>query len=202
MSETNRKTLESYETGINEYIQNAPNKRGGVVEDWIDKSIEALGQDAKILEIGSAYGRDAKLIEEKGFHVEKTDATKGFVKILQGEDSTARVLNILSDEIEDSYDLIIANAVFLHFNDDETLFAANKVYNALNPDGIFSLTLKQGDGEAWQSNKGMAPRFFNFWSKERIAELLSSVGFDNIKAWADSSDGSGTTWVMVIAKKS
>jgi len=201
MSETNKKTIESYETGINEYIQNAPNKRGGVVEDWINRSVEALAQDAKILEIGSAYGRDAKIIEEKGFYVEKTDATKGFVKILQEEDPTARVLNILSDEIDDSYDLVIANAVFLHFSDDETRIATIKVYEALNPGGIFSLTLKEGDGETWQSNKGMAPRFFNFWSKERIANVLSSVGFDNIDTWTDSSDGSGTTWIMVVAKK-
>ena len=201
MSETNKKTIESYETGIDEYIKNTPSKRGGVVEDWIDRSLEALGQDAKILEIGSAHGRDAEIIEEKGFYVEKTDATKGFVKILQEIDSTARVLNILSDEVDDSYDLIIANAVFLHFNDAETLIAANKVYQALNPGGIFSLTLKHGDGETWQSNKDMAPRFFNLWFKERITDVLSRVGFDNINAWADSSDGSGTTWIMIIAKK-
>ncbi len=202
MQETNKTTIDSYENGITQYIQSAPNKRGGVVEGWIDKSLEHLKPDAKILEIGSAYGRDARIIEEKGFYVEKTDATRGFVKLLQENDPNSRILNIITDDIEDRYDLIIANAVFLHFNDDETRHTISKAYNALNPGGVFSLTLKEGEGEAWQANKGMAPRFFNFWSKDEIVKLLSKVGFNDIDAWVDASDGSGTTWIMVIARKS
>lgn len=201
MNKSNKKTLESYESGVNEYIQHAPNKRGGVVENWIDKSLETLSKDAKILEVGSAYGRDAKIIEEKGFCVEKTDATEGFVEILKREDSNSRIFNILSDQIEDRYDLIIANAVFLHFTDEEVKNAAVKSYNALNLNGVLAITLKQGEGEAWQSNKGMAPRFFNFWSEEAITELFRQVGFDSVETWVDASDGSGTAWIMVIARK-
>ena len=202
MEDTNKKTIESYQTSIHEYIQNTPNKRGAVVEDWIERSIQQLQPDAKILEIGSAYGRDAKIIEEKGLHVEKTDATKGFVDILQKDDPTAHLLNIITDDIDDDYDLIIANAVFLHFNDAETQSTVKKVYDALNPGGIFSLTLKQGEGQAWQNNKDMGPRFFNYWSKDGIVELLTAIGFTDINAWIDSSDGSNATWIMVIAKKS
>jgi SAM-dependent methyltransferase len=182
MEDTNKKTIESYETSINEYIQNTPNKRGGAVLDWIGKSIQMLKPTDKILEIGSAYGRDAKIIEEKGLHVEKTYATKGFVKILQRHDPTAHILNIITDDIDDGYDLIIANAVFLHFNDNETQSTTKKVYNALNPGGIFSLTLKQGGGETWRNNKSMPPRYFNYWSKEDIVELLTNTGFTNINA--------------------
>ena len=202
MEDTNKKTIESYELGINDYIQNTPNKRGAAVEYWIDKSIQNLNPDAKILEIGSAYGRDAKIIEEKGFCVEKTDATKGFVDILQKDDPTARVLNIITDEIRNNYDLIIANAVLLHFNDTELHSVIHKVFNALKPGGIFSFTVKQGEGETWQNNKSMGPRFFNYWSKDGIVTLLTDAGFVDIDAWTDSSDGSSATWIMVIATKS
>lgn len=201
MQETNKRTIESYEQGVNEYIQHTPSKRGGVVEGWIEKSLASLQLDAKILEIGSAYGKDAKIIEEKGFYVEKTDATKGFVELLKKDDSNARIFNIITDVIDNKYDLIIANAVFLHFNDSETRLATSKVYDALNTGGVFSLTLKQGEGEAWQSNKGMSPRFFNFWPKDKIVEFLTKVGFRDIDAWIDSSDGPGTTWIMIIARK-
>ena len=202
MEDSNKKTIESYELGINEYIQNTPSKRGEVVEDWIEKSTRDLEPDAKILEIGSAYGRDAKIIEEKGLHVEKTDATKGFVDILRKDDPSAHVLDILTDEINNTYDLIIANAVFLHFNDKEIHIASTKAFNALNPSGRLALTLKSGEGEAWQSNKGMAPRFFNYWSKEGIVELLvNEIGFSSIDAWLDSSDSSNATWIMVVARK-
>ena len=201
MEDTNKKTIESYEASINDYIQNTPNKRGAAVERWIDKSVRTLKHSAKILEIGSAYGRDAKIIEEKGFHVEKTDATKGFVAILQEDDPAARVLDIITDEIHNNYDLIIANAVLLHFNDTEIQSVTNKVFNGLNTGGIFSFTVKQGEGEAWQNNKDMGPRFFNYWSKEGIIKLLTDAGFTDIDVWTDSSDGSSAIWIMVIAKK-
>lgn len=201
MEQSNIKTIESYESGIDLYVQSAPNKRGGVVESWIDKSIQKLKPGAKILEIGSANGRDAKIIEEKGFYVEKTDATKGFVELLQKDDPTARMLNVITDTIDDTYDLIIANAVFLHFNNKEMQTAVSKVFNALNSGGILSLTLKKGEGEAWQSNKGMEPRYFNFWLEEEVVRLLTQFGFTDVHAWADASDGSGTTWIMVIATR-
>ena len=202
MQNANKKTIQSYESSINEYIQNTPIKHGAVVEDWINKSIQALNPDAKILEIGSAHGRDAKIIEEKGFYVEKTDATKGFVDILQKDDPKARILNIITDNLDSTYDLIIANAVFLHFDNKDMQSSTTKVYSALNPGGVFSLTLKQGEGEAWQDNKGMAPRYFNYWSKDDIVELLVATGFTDVDAWVNSSYGPNKSWIMVIAKKS
>jgi len=201
MKDTNNKTIESYETNIKKYIQNTPKKKGAVVEDWIGRSIQNLQSGAKILEIGSADGSDAKIIEESGFFVEKTDATKGFVEILKKDDPTSRLLNVLTDDIAKGYDLIIANAVFLHFDIGETEKATAKVFEALNNDGIFALTLKQGKGDAWKNNKGMAPRYFNYWSKDEIVNLLANVGFGNIDACVDSSDGSNATWIMIIAHK-
>jgi 2-polyprenyl-3-methyl-5-hydroxy-6-metoxy-1,4-benzoquinol methylase len=201
MKDTNKMTIEAYEAGIDQYIQNTPNKRGAVVEDWIDKSIAGLPLDAKILEVGSAYGRDAKIIEEKGYRVEKTDATQGFVSILQQDDPTAHHLNILTDPIETGYNLIIANAVLLHFTVEETKSVAHKILQALTENGTFAFTVKVGKGEAWQDNKGMGRRYFKYWSKEDIVSLLSDVGYTNINAWVDSSDGTGVSWIMIIAKK-
>ena len=202
MDDTNKKTIESYEISINQYIQNTPNNRGATVEGWIDESIKDIILHSKILEIGSAYGRDAKYIEDKGFHVEKTDATQGFVDILVEKDPTSHSLNIVTDELTGTYDLVIANAVLLHLNNKETAEASKKIFNALNPHGTFALTLKQGEGDAWQTNKGMAARFFNYWRKEDIVELLAEIGFTNIHAWVDETDSLNATWIMIVAKKS
>lgn len=201
MDDTNKKTIESYEVGVNQYIQNTLNSRGAAVEGWIDESIKDLNLDSKILEIGSAYGRDAKYIEDKGFHVEKTDATQGFVDILLEKDPTSHLLNIVTDMLISAYDLVIANAVLLHLNDKEAVEASKKIFDALNNGGIFALTLKQGEGEAWQNNKGIAQRYFNYWHKDNIVELLFNVGFVNINAWVDKTDSPNATWIMVVAKK-
>lgn len=200
MEDTNKKTIEAYEVSIDQYIQNTPNRRGAVVEDWMDKALEGQSLDANILEVGSAYGRDAAYIENKGFHVEKTDATQGFVDILVKKDPTSHLFNIVTDEITNSYDLIIANAVLLHLNDEQTREAVSKIHHALTPNGTFAFTLKQGEGEAWQTNKEMAPRFFNYWHKEDIAQLLSEVGFTAIDVWTDETDSPNATWIMIVAK--
>jgi SAM-dependent methyltransferase len=201
MDDTNKKTIESYSINVHQYIANTPNSRGAVIEGWIDESIKELSLDSKILEIGSAYGHDAKYIEDKGFHVEKTDATQAFVEILVGIDPTSHSLNIVTDEIDNTYDLIVANAVLLHLNDKETVDASKKIFDALDSHGTFALTLKQGESEAWQNNKGMAPRYFNYWHMADIVKLLSDVGFVDINAWVDKTDSPNATWIMIITKK-
>jgi SAM-dependent methyltransferase len=201
MTDSNQKTVESYENGVNQYIQNSPNRRGRPVQDWIDKSLEGLAKDARILEFGSAYGRDADYMESKGFYVEKTDVTRGFVDILKQKDPKAHLLNAITDDIPGVYELIIANAVLLHFTTEETAHVAEKVLRALPPGGRFALTLKQGDGEGWQEKKEMGPRYFNYWQRDGIVELLSKLGFIDINAWVDESDSANATWIMVIAEK-
>ena len=137
MEETNKQTLDAYESGVQQYIQHTPNSRGAVVEHWINVSLEGVHKESKILEIGSAFGRDASYIESRGYHVDKTDATSSFVDILKEKDPSSRLLNIVTDEIDDTYDLVIANAVLLHMNNDETKLVIDKVHRALNAGGTF-----------------------------------------------------------------
>lgn len=97
--ESNDATLQSYEAHIQEYISGTPQSVDGHVQDWIDATLKLLLPDAKILEYGSAFGRDALYIESKGFAIERTDATAGFVELLQSQGHEARLLNIVSDKI-------------------------------------------------------------------------------------------------------
>ena len=49
MEHANKKTLESYESGFEQYIENTPQYRGPAIEDWLEKSTAGLSADAKIL---------------------------------------------------------------------------------------------------------------------------------------------------------
>ena len=60
MSETNNRTVESYNAHIQEYIDGTPHEVSGVVKDWLDGSLADVPKDARILEFGSAFGRDAE----------------------------------------------------------------------------------------------------------------------------------------------
>lgn len=202
MSETNKTTLESYDAHIQEYIDGTPQEVTGGVKQWIDASLEGLTHDVRILEIGTAFGRDAAYIESLGYGVERTDATPGFVELLQQQGHNARLLNAISDDYGTGYDLIFADAVLLHFTRPETQTVIGKVYEALADGGRFAFSLKQGDGESWSQEKLGAPRYFCYWNKSDIESLLTQAGFtDIIVGDFDSTGHNNAKWLHILANK-
>lgn len=201
MSNTNDKTIQSYDTHVQEYIDGTIQEVSGTVKDWLDATLQDLPKDAHILEFGSAFGRDAKYIQDLGYSIECTDATKAFVDLLQSKGFNARMLNAITDEIPDEYNLVLANAVLLHFTRDETAKVLQKVFQALKPGGTFAFTLKQGEGEEWTDSKLGAPRFFCYWTEDRIDTLLKDVGFSEIAITADQRT-KNAVWLQGIAVKS
>lgn len=200
MSESNKITLETYNQHFQEYIEASPQKVSGGFKDWIDTSLKELPHDAQILEIGSAFGRDADYIESHGYVVDRTDATPAFVDLLQTHGHQAQQLNIITDEINKTYDLVIANAVFLHFTTEEMATAACKIYDALSDHGRLAFTLGQGEGDRWSSGKIGAPRYFNYWQKQELEQLLTDVGFSTVAIDVDQA-AAGRDWLNVIAIK-
>ena len=65
----------------------------------IEAFAERLGAGARVLEIGSGGGRDARLMEELGLRVRRTDITPGFVALLRAEGHDADVLDPLTDDL-------------------------------------------------------------------------------------------------------
>ena len=181
MSETNNKTIESYNGHVQEYIDGTPQEVSGVVKNWLDKSLLSLPSDAHILEFGSAFGRDAEYLQGMGYAVECTDATPSFVELLQQKGFNARQLNAITDDLPQGLDLVLANAVLLHFTREET-------------------ALKEGDGETWSEAKLGVPRYFCYWTEEQISQYLSDAGFEDVEITGDA-ETKNATWLQVIAKK-
>ena len=76
-----------------------------------------------------------------------------------------------------TYDLIFANCVFLHFTPKELEMVLIKVYKALTYDGALAFSVKKGEGETWSSLKIDAPRYFCYWDRFSMDNLLQKVGF-------------------------
>lgn len=181
----NNITLQSYESAINLYVAGTPNQTTGNVKTWIDTVLSLLTANAQIIEIGSAFGRDAEYIESQGFSVERTDAVMGFVDFLQQKGYSARNFNVLTDDFDKSYDLIFANAVFLHFTPDEFQTILSKIHTHLSAKGLLAFSLKIGEGEEWSMEKVDSPRYFCYWTKETIQALLTQTRFEIIAMTAD-----------------
>lgn len=139
--------------------------------------ISTYSQKTRILEIGSGTGKDAKYIASKGYPIELTDASQGFIDHLRTKGFEPRLLNAIEDELGENYDMIFADAVFLHFTEPELRLVLNKVHEALKPTGRLAFTLKAGEGEESTIRKMDGPRYFHFWLEDEITQILQETGF-------------------------
>jgi SAM-dependent methyltransferase len=174
MSDANAETLRSYESRIAQYIDGTP---PDVPEAWLDDAVSGLDAGARIVEIGSAYGRDAAYIQARGFRIECTDAAAGFVRELVSRGFDARPFNLLADRLDPVYDLILANAVLLHFERAHMPELLRRLRGGLKPGGRLAFSLKDGEGEGWSEEKIGAPRYFCYWRHEQLPPLLKESGF-------------------------
>ena len=130
-----------------------------------------------MLELGSGTGRDALLLEARGLVVERTDATRAFVDMLRRGGHDARVVNALTDDLGGPYAGVLANAVFLHFDDRELRLVLRRVRASLAADGVVAFTVKEGDGAGWSTDKLGAPRHFTYWQPDPLCRLLEDEGW-------------------------
>ncbi len=185
---------------MQEYINTTAQDVSGVVKEWLDETLAGLPKNARILELGSAFGRDASYIQNLGYSVACTDATRAFVNLLQEKGFNARQLDAINDNLDGPYDLVLANAVLLHFTREETEKVLCKVLGALSENGIFAFTLKQGEDEKWSYDKLGAPRFFCFWIHDQIYQLVKNTGFVDVKISGYKATAHNT-WLQIIARK-
>jgi len=201
MNEANRQTVASYDPHVPEYVAGTSNVVSGLTKTWIDAALDGIPFDARLLELGSGHGRDAIYIQKLGYALDCSDATPAFVEHLRALSLEARHFNALSDALSSDYDLILANAVLLHFNRQQFSNVLAKMSSALRPRGRFSFTLKRGDGEEWSYAKLNAPRYFCYWQPESLPVLLSAAGFSSWSIDAGTFERAHADWISVLARK-
>lgn len=188
-------TLNSYQSNIQKYVDGTPSVVDGDMQIWLDEFV-ALLSGSHIFEFGSATGRDASYLQAAGLNVFTSDAVEGFVDILREQGFPAFHFNALTDEIPgDSWNGVLANAVLLHFTADETRKVIQKVYSALNDNGVFAFSVKKGAGEVWSNEKLDAPRYFNYWDEADLVYVTLLAGFKELSIKVTEN------WIFVTAVK-
>jgi SAM-dependent methyltransferase len=193
----NSRTLAAYEAHVPEYLASNSPVLPSSLAAWLDVAL-APYPHAQILEIGSGPGKIAEYLIEQGHRVDLTDAAAAFVRHLLERGHPARSFNVLTDPVPEGYDVILANAVFLHLTRQQLANSLRRLQAALAPGGRLAFTVKQGDGEEWSTAKLGAARYFCYWQAEPLRDSVIAAGFASaqVTRWTAAS---GQPFLAVIA---
>ena len=197
MSQENQKTLETYTAGVQEYIEGTKGDTDEHTQAMIDLALMDRPHDTTILEIGAAFGREAKYMASKGYQPDLTDGSAGFVEYLSAQGMPAKLLDVVNQPILGQYDVIFAFAVLLHFTDEDFDKPVANVRSALKKDAVFVFSLMRGEGERWTDAKLGAPRYFRYWQEDELRERLWGLGM----SVTEVRDGLEGRWMFVVAEK-
>ncbi len=194
-------TVKTYQENFGKYVERTPADIGGEFQVWMDAFISELPAEAKVLEFGSATGRDARYFRSRGITVMCTDIIPDALALLKKDGFETELFDFRNEPLpswKNLFDGVFANAVFLHADTQTFEKILGWLPDVLTKDGVIAFSLKTGEGEAVTSEKMDAPRYFNYYTKERLLELLARFPY----SVADIRSADNGKWIQVILRVS
>lgn len=205
MDEFEKITINTYDKIVADYIKNTDELHPFEVSK---KFLSYLGKNKLVLDLGCGPGRDAKIFALKGLKVIGIDLSTKMIKAAKNRVKNAefRVMDIRSLEFEDNYfDGVWAQASFLHIPKKDILKGLSEVYRVIKPKGIFYISVKQGQGEVLKPDKRYdnKKKFWSFFKKKEIENMLVKAGFDIIESYVNKEKHMYATnpWIRVFCRK-
>ncbi|HEU5270638.1 MAG TPA: class I SAM-dependent methyltransferase [Jatrophihabitans sp.] len=193
-----RTTLASYQANVERYVAGLAPVPAPATAEHLARFAGLLPPAGRVLEIGSGPGRDAAELESLGLRVRRTDAAPAFVERLRRDGHPADLLDVLTDELGDGYDGIWASAVLLHLGRDQLAAVLRRCRAAVRPGGVLGFSVKEGDGEAWTTEKLGAPRYFVYWRRDPLVALVRRTGWQPVEV--SQASGNWADWLYLICR--
>ncbi|MFA6391684.1 MAG: class I SAM-dependent methyltransferase [Patescibacteria group bacterium] len=181
------------------------------IENYCPKEIfdfmDMLPKNSRVLEIGCAGGRDAKIFINHGYTYTGIDLVQKFIiearrRVPKGH---FKKMSILELKFPDRYfDAIWANAVLLHLDKKDVPKSINNMYRVLKPKGKIHIRVKKGSETANIKEKLSAgqSRLFTFFHKKELERYVKAGGFKIILSKILPDDlGRDIKWISVWGEK-
>lgn len=199
MNEKKQKTIETYDASAH-----AMRKKFADIGVRVDDVKRAFSfcekKDPRVLEIGCGYGREATEIIQHTHHYLGIDVSKVFVDLARIEVPTARfeVADIEEYTFPKNLDILFAFASLLHSDREQVKIIFEKAHRALNPNGIFYISLKFGNYEEVFKKDEFGERVYFTYTPEDIKNLAGD-GFKSI--YEDVQQIHDQKWFTMCLKK-
>ena len=173
------RTRRTYDVVADEY-----HRRTGGIEALLpvmDRFVDSLPDDPRVLDAGCGPGRDAHWLTERGARVVGVDFAAGQLRLAVDEAPESRFVqgDLRSLPLrDDSVDGIWAVASLIHVPDEELDAALGELHRVCHEGGTLFTSMKPGDGVdhtyGYATETG---RFFVFHEPEPFADRLRDAGF-------------------------
>ena len=131
-----------------------------------------------LLELGAGAGQDSIFFIDCGLVVTAIDLSKEMVKMCKTKSIDAYELDFYNlSELNKKYDCIWSMNSLLHVPKSDLPKVLKNIDDVLNEKGLFYMGVYGGeDTESdWINNILKIPRFFSYYSKNRLKEVLNKI---------------------------
>lgn len=194
----NGRTVAAYENYARRYAAAVSQQPSESAAASLRRLVDVLPAGGRILDIGSGPGWDADFIEGLGVRVHRTDVTAAFRDFQAERGHRVDALDVLADEIAETYDGILLLCVLQHFERSELDVVLRKLAGALKDQGALLLSYPLGEGESWEHTSSGDYRVVR-WSSAMLDERLQCAGFTVV--WDTCDDGEDGPWRTVLARR-
>jgi len=218
MSKENKKTVEIYKEKAYMYIANSEvhdrldpnkaNKKREKLENLIKESFSELPKQAKVFEIGSGAGENAKFIKSLGNEVTASDIADDFINATQNQGLKTIRFDAIENEFPEKYSAIFCWRVFVHFTKEDAYKVLQKAYNTLENNGVFIFNainreIKAIDNE-WVDFEGEyhmgVKRYYSYFTKKDLDDMIAQANFQ-IKEFKMEGGENNNKWLIYILTK-
>lgn len=175
-----KKTIDTYNELAKEYDEETTDFWLHFPNTIISQFAKSITGNRNVLNVGSGPGRDGLLLKNKGLNITCIDASDVMVQLCKDKGLEAIEGDLLSLSFEDeTFDGVWAYTSLLHVRKEEVAKALSEIKRVLKKDGFFGLGLIEGEGELYRDSSSISkPRWFAFYSKKEVDELLKSHNFE------------------------
>lgn len=218
MSKENEKTVEVYKNNANIYLASSikhdninPDKakrKREKLEEFIKTNIGLLSKGSKVFEIESGDGSNAKYIEKLGYDVTASDIAEDFINETKAKGLKTIKFNLLEDEFLERYSAIFCWRVFVHFTKEDLFKSVQKIYNALEDDGLFIFNAINSEiknvNEEWvdfsnEYHMGVE-RYYKYFSEKELNKIITKTKF-KIYDFHKEGGENNNKWLVYVLKK-
>jgi len=191
------RTIASYNRAAADFAERAANFRP---ERALAAFAAYVPSGSPVLDAGCGPGRDCAYLAELGFRPVALDLSHGMLAEGRRRGLTAPATQADLRRlpfVDGSFSGVWASASLLHLPQPDLVPALRELRRIIGR-GCLYLTLKEGEGEAWQERAG-GPRFFRYYQMDAVEAAVREAGFEVMARWSGPPGSDGFPWLNLIA---